>query len=110
MYALGESRSITKLFIPDWAVIWDPNESLPTYMLVEHKNGITSSIFLSYNEKTLSLLKKIIPSSHLFVELRPGFQENIIHNLARKLRLEVVVTGDVYFKSKRLIYGLNFWY
>ena len=44
MYALGESRSMTKLFIPDWDVMCDPNESFPTYMLAEHRNGITSLV------------------------------------------------------------------
>ena len=34
------------------------------------------------------------------MELRPGFKEKNIHELAKNLKLEVVVTGDVYFQSK----------
>lgn len=56
--------------------------------------------FLSHNENTLNSLKKIVPNSHLFIELRPGLQEKRIHDLSRKLKLEIIVTGDVYFKSK----------
>ena len=81
-------------------IISDVHRNLDKPIIELIRDRSIGLFFLSYNEKTLSLLKKIIPSSHLFVELRPGFQENIIHNLARKLRLEVVVTGDVYFKSK----------
>ena len=36
----------------------------------------------------------------MFVELRPGLQEKSIHDLSRKLKLEVIATGDVYFRSK----------
>ena len=61
----------------------------------------SSGIFiLSHKESTLLALKKIIPDTHLFVELRPGLEEKNIHELAKKLKLEVVVTGDVYFNSK----------
>ena len=64
------------------------------------KNKYTGLFFLSQNENTLNSLKKIIPNSHLFVELRPGLQEKSIHDLSRKLKLEVIATGDVYFRSK----------
>ena len=64
------------------------------------KDKTIGLFFLSFNEKTLKSLKKVVPSTHLFVELRPGFQEQVIYNLGQKLKLEVVVTGDVYFKSR----------
>ena len=61
----------------------------------------SSGIFiLSHKASTLKSLKKIIPDSHLFVELRPGLEEKKIHKLAKKFNLEMVATGDVYFNSK----------
>jgi len=56
--------------------------------------------FISPKEGTLKALVDIVPSSHLFVELRPGMQETTTHELAQKYRLEMVVTGDVYFLNK----------
>ncbi len=50
-------------------------------------------------EETLRILSKSIPSSRLFVELRPGgpLKEQEAHKLAQEFRIEVVASGDVYF-------------
>ncbi|MCS5645003.1 MAG: PHP domain-containing protein, partial [Candidatus Marinimicrobia bacterium] len=55
---------------------------------------------LSHKESTLKKLINIIPYTHLFLELRPGNQESCMQKLAKKLKLEMVVTGDVYFRSQ----------
>ena len=73
----------------------------PTLQLKDVLELYHSGIFiLSYRFSTLKSLKKFIPDSHLFVELRPGFKEKYIHELANNLKLEIVVTGDVYFQSE----------
>jgi len=54
---------------------------------------------LSHNKPTLEKLIEFIPNTHLFIELRPGIQESFVHKLAKKLKLEVVATGDVYFQD-----------
>ena len=63
------------------------------------KNKSTGLFFISSNQKTLESLKKVVPNTHLFVELRPGLEETVIHTMSKKLKLEIVATGDVYFKS-----------
>ncbi len=55
---------------------------------------------LSHGESTLSSLSKIIPNSHLFVELCPGVTERFAQKLSQKFKLEIVATGDVYFIQK----------
>ena len=37
--------------------------------------------------------------TQLFVELRPGIKETAVQKLSKKYRLEMVATGDVYFKD-----------
>ena len=54
---------------------------------------------LSHHESTLKKLIKFIPDTHLFIELRPGISESFAQNLAKKMKLEVVATGDVYFRD-----------
>ena len=62
----------------------------------------SSGLFvLSYDALTLKELQRSIPNTHLFIELRPGMEESVIQKLAKDLKLEIVATGDVYFKSKR---------
>ena len=64
--------------------------------------GYSSGLFvIAFDKKTLQLLHRFIPDTHLFVELRPGFSELQIQQLARDLKLEIIVTGDVYFASER---------
>ena len=52
---------------------------------------------LAHQEKTLAELSTIIPASYLFVELRPGVEEQHSHQLARQFGLEMIATSDAYF-------------
>ena len=73
----------------------------PRQSVVDILKKYFSGLFvLSSNETTLRILASFIPDTHLFVELRPGIEESVSHRIARRLNLELVVTGDVYFKSK----------
>ncbi|MDP6569848.1 MAG: DNA polymerase III subunit alpha, partial [Candidatus Marinimicrobia bacterium] len=56
---------------------------------------------LAHEEKSLRLLSKLIASTHLFVELRPGVEERMAQALAKQFQLEMVTTGDVYFLSPK---------
>ena len=64
------------------------------------KKRCSGLFVLSHHEPTLNKLIEFIPDTHLFVELRPGIQESFVHQLAQTLKLEVVATGDVYFRSQ----------
>ena len=59
----------------------------------------TGLFVLSHHEPTLIKLIEFIPTTHLFIELCPGIQESFAKKLAKKMKLEVVVTGDVYFRD-----------
>ena len=37
--------------------------------------------------------------TQLFIELRPGIKEKMVQKLSKKYKLEIVATGDVYFKD-----------
>ena len=50
------------------------------------KNKSTGLFFISSNQKTLESLKKVVPNTHLFVELRPGLEEIVIHTISKKLK------------------------
>ena len=65
------SRSITKLFIPDWEVTCDPNESFPTYIFAEQRYGIISVIFLLYKERQLFLVTLAIILSDNILSFGP---------------------------------------
>ncbi len=65
-----------------------------TTLLQPHRNGV---FVLAHQEHTLAALSRILPNTQLFVELRPGVTEEAAHTLARRYRLEMVATGDVYF-------------
>lgn len=61
---------------------------------------LSSGLFiLAHHESTLESFMDFIPDTHLFIELRPGIQESEVHRLSKKLKLEIVATGDVYFRS-----------
>ena len=64
------------------------------------KSSCSGLFVLSHHEPTLNKLIEFIPDTHLFVELRPGIQESFVHQLAQTLKLEVVATGDIYFRSQ----------
>ncbi|MDG2398547.1 MAG: PHP domain-containing protein, partial [Candidatus Marinimicrobia bacterium] len=78
------------------AVHDNPSQSI-TDILANRSGGL---FVLSHDRATLFSLSKIIPNSHLFVELRPGVTENFAQKLSQKFKLEMVVTGDVYFIQK----------
>ncbi|MBN2280853.1 MAG: DNA polymerase III subunit alpha [Candidatus Marinimicrobia bacterium] len=71
------------------------NKAITLQQLFEKQ---TAGVFiLSHQVKVTKELRKFIPSSHLFVELRCGMSENDARFIARENGLEVVATGDVYF-------------
>ncbi|SVC28318.1 uncharacterized protein METZ01_LOCUS281172, partial [marine metagenome] len=76
------------------AVHDDPSQSVADIV----KYRATGLFVLSHEAHTLKSLKTIIPNTHLFVELRPGIQEKPTQNLGKELKLELVATGDVYFR------------
>ena len=70
----------------------------PIQSIVDLLKDYTVGLFiLAHERSTLSSLSKIIPNSHLFVELRPGVTERAAQQLSREFKLEIVATGDVYF-------------
>ncbi len=77
------------------AVHNDPNQFIADIL----KKRCTGLFVLSHHEPTLKKLIKFIPDTHLFIELRPGIQESFSKKLAKKMNLEVVATGDVYFRD-----------
>ncbi|NOZ08832.1 MAG: DNA polymerase III subunit alpha [FCB group bacterium] len=71
----------------------DPGQSLKA--LLKHR---CSGLFaLAHQPQTLKQLSRFLQDTHLFVELRPGTTERQALQLSRKFKLEIVVTGDVYF-------------
>ena len=54
---------------------------------------------LAHQESLVHSLKDIIPDDRLFIELRPGMQEASVRELSKKYKLEIIATGDVYFKN-----------
>jgi len=77
------------------AVHEDPNQLIEN-ILEKRCSGL---FVLSHHEPTLKKLIKFIPDTHLFIELRPGIQESFTKRLAKKMKLEVIATGDVYFRD-----------
>ena len=66
-------------------------------ILKKYNSGI---FVLCYNQNLLRSLYHLIPDTHLFIELRPGMNESYAKRLSKELKLETIVTGDVYFKQK----------
>jgi len=68
---------------------------------------------LTYQLSLIKRLRSFIPDTHLFIELRPGVKETVVQNLSKIHRLEIVATGDVYFKdptdfaSHRILRAIN---
>jgi error-prone DNA polymerase len=78
----------------------DPDASIPNLLVPLH-----SGLFiLAHQDSVLELLSTFIPSSHLFVELRPSISEAEAQALANTYQLEIIATGDVYFLSKEDYY------
>ena len=55
-------------------------------------------VVLAHQKHVLEALSIFIPDTHLFVELRPGVTERQATSLATHYRLEIVATGNVYFR------------
>ena len=82
-------------------IISDAHDN-PDYNLCNTLKKYHSGLFiLAYEAKLLKKLRKFVPDTHLFIELRPGFQESSIKRLSNDIRLEIVATGDVYFKNMK---------
>ena len=79
------------------AVHDNPSQSIAD-ILANRSGGL---FVLSHDRATLFSLSKIIPNSHLFVELRPGVTEHFAQEISQKFKLEIVATGDVYFIQKK---------
>ena len=77
------------------AVHDDPSQSLADLV----QSRVSGLFVLSHEAHTLKSMKTTIPDTHLFVELRTGIQETSTQNLCKELKLEVVATGDVYFRD-----------
>jgi error-prone DNA polymerase len=77
------------------AVHNDPDQLIDNILEKRH-HGL---FVLSHHEPTLKKLINFIPDTHLFIELRPGIQESFTKRLAKKMKLEVIATGDVYFRD-----------
>ncbi len=72
-----------------------------TQSIADVLKGRTAGLFiLAHERSTLFHLSKLVPSSHLFVELRPDITEYTAQKLSREFKLEMVATGDVYFIQK----------
>ena len=65
-------------------------------MIKENSEGM---FVLAYQSSLFDRLKNIIPDDHLFVELRPGVEESFVRKLSKKYKLEIIATGDVYYKT-----------
>ena len=74
----------------------DSNRDIPG-ILKQYHSGL---FVLGHEISILRALSNFIPDTHLFVELRPGLQESSMKELSKELRLEMVATGDVYFKNE----------
>ena len=66
-------------------------------IIVSHSSGL---FILTEKYSILKELKSVVSNTHLFVELRPGGSELESRKLAKKLKLEVVATGNVYFHNR----------
>ena len=77
------------------AVHDNPNQSVVDIL----EKRLAGLFILAHDELTLKKLINIIPDTHLFIELRPGDQESLAKRMAKELKLEMVITGDVYFRS-----------
>ncbi|MFL3013968.1 MAG: PHP domain-containing protein [Candidatus Neomarinimicrobiota bacterium] len=74
----------------------NPNSSVID-ILRKNSKGL---FILTHQEKSVDSLKDIIPDDRLFIELRPGMQESLVRKLSKKYKLEIIATGDVYFKNQ----------
>ncbi len=73
----------------------DPNQSAADIL----EKRLAGIFVLAHKEHTLKKLITFVPDTHLFIELRVGSSENYLRNISKEMKLEMVVTGDVYFRS-----------
>ena len=64
----------------------DPRSDLSD-VLKKYYSGL---FILGHDVSTLKALRHFIPDTHLFIELRPSFQESTIKQLSRELRLSLI--------------------
>src|SRR6056297_428079 len=64
-------------------------------LLKKQNDGV---FILAHQRTALAELRKYISATHLFVELRCGMSETDARAMAREFGLEMVATGDVYFR------------
>ena len=65
-------------------------------MIISYPSGL---FILAENYLVLKQLKPVISNTHLFIELRPGGSEFDAKKLSKKLQLEIIATGNVYFHN-----------
>ena len=75
----------------------DPNRSIADIL----RQRSTGLFVLTYQPALLKRLQSFMPDTQLFIELRPGIKETMVQKLSKKYRLEIVATGDVYFKDSK---------
>ncbi len=73
----------------------DPDRSVAD-ILRQRSSGL---FVLAYQPTLIKRLHYFMSDTQLFVELRPGIKETVAQKLSKKYRLEIVATGDVYFKD-----------
>ncbi len=73
----------------------DPDRSVAD-ILIQRSSGL---FVLAYQPTLIKRLHSFMSDTQLFVELRPGIKETVAQKLSKKYRLEIVATGDVYFKD-----------
>lgn len=74
------------------------DSTIPMATLIRGKSA--GLFMLTHQESVMASLVKYVPRTHLFIELRPGLQEKNVQKLSKKFGVEIVVTGDVYFKEE----------
>ena len=80
-------------------IISDVHDSRDVHVADLLKSRHDGLFVLAHEKHVLKKLVKLIPDTHLFVELRPGVEERTSKGLAKQFQLEIVATGDVYFLS-----------
>ena len=80
-------------------IISDVHDSTDVHTVDLLQSRHKGLFILSHEKHVLEKLVQLIPTTHLFVELRPGVEERTAKELAKQFQLEIVATGDVYFLS-----------
>ena len=80
-------------------IISDIHGSLDVHVADLLKSRHEGLFVLAHEKHVLAKLAKLLPATHLFMELRPGVEERTTRELSKQFQLEIVATGDVYFLS-----------